>query len=158
MSNVSEHRTFRVETVRISFREFFYVLVVTTLVFVNGYVFLVGGVRNPWVYLIPIPLGVAIAWAVAIGIMKHRFPIRLEPDHFVCCDWLCQYCPVSWESIERAEIWPMMGLRYLRIISRESKRPLWFPLNVSRSHELTALFASYIDDDHPLAIALRKAN
>lgn len=157
MPSYVERRTFRVENVRISFRQFFYSLVLTTLVFLNGYLFLVEGIRNPLVYLIPVPISVAAIWAVAIGLMKHRFPIRLEPDRFVCCDWLCRYQPVSWESIQSAEIWPMLGLRYLRIISSESKLPLWFPLNVARRETLSTLFLSYIDEDHPLAIALRRA-
>lgn len=156
MQTVAKHQTFRSAIVRISFREFFYVLFFVTLMFVNGYLFLLVGVRNPWVYLIPVPALVAVTWAIALFAMRRRFPIRLEPNELVCCDWLCKYFPVSWESIYEAKAWPMMGLNYLRILSSESPRPLWFPLNVDNADQLEALIATYVEDDHPIVAELRR--
>lgn len=156
MAGSQEHQTFRIEVLRISFRQFFYVLFVVTTVFVNGYLYIILGIRNPWTFLIPVPLFVAASWAVALVLMRYRFPIRLEPDKIVCCDWLCRYQPVSWESVNEARAWPMMGLSYLRMKSSESKLPLWLPLNVDQSDRLPALIESYAGNDHPIVLELRR--
>lgn len=154
MGDQAIHQTFRSQTLRISFREFFYVLFVVTLVLVNGYLFLMIGVRSPWIYLFPVPIFVATAWAVALLILRNRFPIRLEPEGLHCCDWLCKYETVSWESITSAKVVSMMGLTYLRIVSAEAKRPLWLPLNIDHGDKLDALLAGYVDESHPLLAPL----
>lgn len=155
MPEAITHRTFRHEQVRIRFGDFFAVVSIVTLGVANTLLWVIGGVRDPVIYLVAVPAVVVVLAAISVAILRRQFTLDLSPEALRCCDFWGKYHLVPWESIRSARVWYLMGLPYLRMETSVTTRPLWMSLSVENVDALPDLLASYVEPDHPIRAAVR---
>ena len=154
MPDDDAHQTFRRESLRIRFRDFFVVMFTATLCLAYGLAYAAAGVRSPLAYAAAVPAAVAVLVAIGVLVLRRQFTVGLSPEGLRCCDFWGKYADVPWAAVRRATVWHLLGLPYLRI-EAGGFRTLWMSLSLERADDLPDLFASYVDADHPLRRAIR---
>jgi len=92
--------------------------------------------------------GVVLAWAVDC------YPVDVTADGIKCYDVFSRYHFAPWPTIDGVRPINVLGLRYLRVQSSATPRPLWVPLFLSDMPGFCAAIVDRAGPDHPLAEAL----
>ena len=149
-----QQRTFRRETLRIRFRDFFAVLFTASVILGNSLVWLAGGAHSAVTYLLVVPAAVLVLTSGAVLILRRQFTVNLSPEGLRCCDFWGSYHTAAWNGIRGVTVWHLLGLPYLRIESSETRRPLWMSLSLEREADLPEILASFVDVEHPIREAV----
>jgi hypothetical protein len=78
------------------------------------------------------------------------FPVHVQPEGLRCYDFFGIYHLAKWSEITAVRpIW-ILGLRYLRVRSRDCPRVVWLPLFLAGKEEFTALVRERAGEEHML--------
>ena len=154
MSETVGRRTFRRETLRIRFRDFFAILFAASVCLGNGLVWYATDAASAVIYVAVVPAAVAVLAGVAVLVLRRQFTVGLSPQGIRCCDFWGRYHLAGWDTIRAADVWHLLGLPYLRIESRAVARPLWMSLSLEDERLLPELLASYVERGHPIRTAI----
>jgi hypothetical protein len=92
--------------------------------------------------------GVLLAAAIAY------YRVYVTPEGINCYDFFCFYHFARWDSIEEARPINLLGLKYLRVFSTDTSRPLWVPLFLSDMSGFRETIARHAEPNNPLLQSL----
>jgi hypothetical protein len=82
------------------------------------------------------------------------YGVYVTREGIKCFDFFCVYHLARWESVQEARPINLLGLRYLRVFSRDTSRPLWVPLFLSDMCGFRESVSRHAEPNNPLLESL----
>lgn len=143
----------RTEDFHVDFGETFRMVFFAALFLVESF-FLLTGNSTPLLMVIILPTLVAVLCMTIVAPMVLRFKFEIGPEGIDCFDIWCRPHRTPWSAVQECRVIKFLGLAYLRVVVRDSRRAIWLPLFVRRYDLLRDLLISYAPAEHHLDIAL----
>jgi hypothetical protein len=103
---------------------------------------------------IPSALATGLAAALMVALAVWYYTVYVAADGLKCYDFWGIYHFVPWDTIKEARTVNLFWLRYLRVSSPATPRPLYVPLFLADMPGFCAAVADRAGPDHPLTEAL----